>query len=155
MKVVTIIFMVAITMAISITLLMENIGHEEEKSHLNHIDPPKDLTVLLEKKPMPTKKVSRFLAEQKKNSRSSNHCHKDHDVCDLEEGYNSTCCNNKCVDLHTDQNNCGVCKKICERTESCCTGKCVKLAYSESHCGACNNPCASGRRCIYGMCEYP
>ncbi|KAM7280203.1 hypothetical protein ACFE04_007337 [Oxalis oulophora] len=109
---------------------------------------------------MPSKRVSRFLAnvDKEKNPRAADHCNKDNAVCTLQGSYtksNSTvCCNNKCIDLVNDDQNCGACKNKCKHTQSCCRGQCVYLAYDKRHCGKCNNKCPHGEYCVYGMCEY-
>ncbi|THG03936.1 hypothetical protein TEA_008811 [Camellia sinensis var. sinensis] len=140
MKVLPLIFMIAITMALTITLTTKKTEDKEAKPPFDLIDTPGKLT--------PSKKVSRFLAQQN-NPRSSDHCQKDHAICNLEpeDGHykNSTCCNNKCVDLTTNHNNCGACKRKCEFTDACCSGKCVDLAYDKGHCGSCGNRCSKDR----------
>ncbi|XP_042002466.1 stigma-specific STIG1-like protein 2 [Salvia splendens] len=101
-------------------------------------------------KPAATARVSRFLQAKEKNPRAADHCKKDNDACQ-EGGRNSTCCNNKCLDLQYDDKNCGSCKKKCAFTEKCCGGECVLLAYDKRHCGACDKKC---KLCLYGTCEY-
>ncbi|KAK4352985.1 hypothetical protein RND71_028503 [Anisodus tanguticus] len=107
---------------------------------------------------LPPLKRSRFLAEQQKpkNPRAADHCHKDHEICQALEigGTNTTCCNNKCIDLKYDDKNCGACKKKCPFTETCCRGECVNLSYDKRHCGYCNNRCMTGGYCFYGLCDY-
>lgn len=105
---------------------------------------------------------SRFLAEKEKEKENpprnnkSRKCKKDNEICSnyLFEGRNTTCCQNKCVDLGYDSKHCGACKNKCLVTESCCRGECVNLAFDKRHCGACNNRCMTGGYCIYGMCDY-
>ncbi|KAK9057184.1 hypothetical protein SSX86_024551 [Deinandra increscens subsp. villosa] len=103
-------------------------------------------------KPFP-KRVSRFLAENN-NPRAADHCKKDDEICFALEGKNSTCCNNKCMDLSEDKHNCGACKNKCKFTSSCCRGECVNLAYDKRHCGSCGNKCMPAGYCIYGLCNY-
>ncbi|KAI3675770.1 hypothetical protein L1987_85363 [Smallanthus sonchifolius] len=135
-------FLVIITMAIAITLTTTFIGdtHEETLIKSRHV------------KPFP-KRVSRFLAENK-NPRAADHCKKDDEICYILEGKNSTCCNNKCMDLSEDKHKCGACKNKCKFTASCCRGECVNLAYDKRHCGSCGNKCTPGGYCIYGLCNY-
>ncbi|KAK9074222.1 hypothetical protein SSX86_006819 [Deinandra increscens subsp. villosa] len=97
---------------------------------------------------------SRFLAENQPNPRAADHCNKDDEICYVLEGRNSTCCNNKCMDLSEDKHNCGSCKKKCKFTNSCCNGECVNFAYDKRHCGSCGNKCMPGGYCIYGLCNY-
>nr|GMD86504.1 stigma-specific Stig1 family protein [Ipomoea batatas] len=67
----------------------------------------------------PSRRVSRFLAEEK-NPRAADHCKNDDEICYVVEGKNSTCCNNKCMDLGYDRHNCGACKNKCKFTTTCC-----------------------------------
>ncbi|XAR67434.1 hypothetical protein NMG60_11002198 [Bertholletia excelsa] len=155
--------MIAITMAISVTLIHK---HQEGRPPLNIVQipetpPPVTVLPLHAEKPLPSRRVSRFLAQhekhKKKNARAARQCHKDHKICHLHddvEGHNSTCCSNKCVNLATDWDHCGSCKRRCEFTEACCRGECVELAYDKRHCGRCNHRCSEGLYCIYGMCDY-
>lgn len=109
----------------------------------------------LERKPAHAKRVSRFLQQKARNPNAADHCHMDNEVCDyIMEGRNSTCCNNKCVDLEYDSNNCGACKNKCAATETCCRGECVNLAFDKRHCGFCNSKCMKNGLCIYGICDY-
>ncbi|KAI3851245.1 hypothetical protein MKX03_002233 [Papaver bracteatum] len=103
------------------------------------------------------KRISRFLKEEMKprNPRAASHCNKNDYVCLAEGSPGSTCCNNKCVDLVSDPDNCGACKSKCKfYTETCCYGKCVNLSYDKRHCGRCNNKCMTGGFCLYGNCDY-
>lgn len=140
----TLIFIIAIVMALSITLTTkQDLRRSSQESTI--------------KPRPPSKRLSRFLAETKpRNPRAADHCNKDNEICNnyLIEGRNSTCCNNKCMDLGYDNHNCGACKKKCLVTESCCRGQCVNLSYDKRHCGFCNNRCMPGGLCIYGICDY-
>ncbi|KAK9673876.1 hypothetical protein RND81_12G195600 [Saponaria officinalis] len=109
----------------------------------------------------PNKRVSRFLVEtsnqnRRSNSKAANHCNKDNEVCNIVfvYGKNSTCCNNKCMDVNEDDKNCGACHNKCKFTQHCCGGECVDLSYDKRHCGKCNNNCFEGQFCDYGMCDY-
>ncbi|CAH1423894.1 unnamed protein product [Lactuca virosa] len=142
-KIVRVLFMVVVSMAITIVLItIASIG-DNHKTSL----PGKSLHV----KPFP-KRVSRFLAEN--NPRAADHCKKDDEICYILEGKNSTCCNKKCMDMTEDKHNCGACKNKCKFTSSCCGGECVNLAYDKRHCGSCGNKCMPGGYCIYGLCNY-
>ncbi|XP_031106225.1 stigma-specific STIG1-like protein 1 [Ipomoea triloba] len=99
----------------------------------------------------PSRRVSRFLAEDK-NARAADHCKNDDEICYVVEGKNSTCCNNKCMDLGYDRHNCGACKNKCKFTTTCCRGECVNRVPSINgvwnsqqmqvyHCDTCNSPC--------------
>ncbi|KVI01925.1 stigma-specific STIG1-like protein 2 [Cynara cardunculus var. scolymus] len=143
-KMIKTLFMIVITVAITITLTFTSINNNIHKPTLS------DQSFAL--KPFP-KRLSRFLAETK-NPRSADHCNKDNEICYILEGINSTCCNNKCMDLSQDKHNCGACKNKCKFTSSCCRGECVTLAYDKRNCGSCDNKCMHGGYCIYGLCNY-
>ncbi|KAJ6965866.1 stigma-specificIG1-like protein 1 [Populus alba x Populus x berolinensis] len=143
MQLVRIIFIIAMTVALSTTLTVKRIGEDGEK-------PPKDDRRI----DTSTRLLSRFLAEEK-NPRAADHCNKDNEICHILQGKNYKCCNNKCMDLSTDKQNCGACKRKCKYTEDCCRGECVLLSLDKRHCGKCNNRCQEGEFCVYGMCNYP
>ncbi|KAG4923875.1 hypothetical protein AAZX31_18G088200 [Glycine max] len=147
------IFIIAITMALSITLTMKTITHQEEaKPPFVHHDLPSS-TPHQKNLLLPSKRVSRFLA-QVKNPNAADHCRKDHEICTLSGVKNSTCCNNKCIDVGYDKHNCGACKMKCKFTEVCCRGECVDTNFDKRHCGECNHRCEVGAYCVYGMCGY-
>jgi len=157
MELMKVILIIAITMALTITLSMRSISKVEEKPPFPRTDTsytyPKELFIKEKKILFPSKRLSRFLAVE--NEDAGEHCNKeDNEIFDVKAGKNSTCCNNKCMDLSTDKNNCGSCKKKCEYTESCCRGKCVDLAYDKRHCGRCNHRCGHGEYCVYALCNY-
>ncbi|MFS7985313.1 putative stigma-specific protein Stig1 [Helianthus anomalus] len=141
-KIVKLLFLVAVAITLTLTITFTFMGDTREKT----------LITSRAVKPFP-KRVSRFLAENK-NPRAADHCNKDNEICYILEGKNSTCCNNKCMDLSEDKHNCGACKNKCKFTNSCCRGECVNLAYDKRHCGSCGNKCMHGGYCIYGLCNY-
>ncbi|XP_049405763.1 stigma-specific STIG1-like protein 2 [Solanum stenotomum] len=151
MKVTKILISLAITMAFAITIITTTTTTTnitgDKKAPIPTLPPLKRKLV-----------ASRFLAEQEKpkNPRAADHCHKDNEICTTLEigGTNTTCCNNKCIDLLYDDHNCGACKKKCPFTETCCRGECVNLSFDKRHCGYCNNRCMTGGYCFYGMCDY-
>lgn len=156
-----IIFMVALTMAlsISITLNMNGLSQQPQTTSSSNDDNKSNNNEKINNIQPRKRPVSRFLADNynvKPNPRASDHCHKDYDVCHEFDGIykNSTCCNNKCVDLAYDDKNCGACKKKCKFTETCCRGECVDVAYDKRHCGYCNHRCDKGEFCVYGLCNY-
>ncbi|KAK1360840.1 stigma-specific STIG1-like protein 2 [Heracleum sosnowskyi] len=146
-----IVFVTMMSMALTALLTMKHLSFDG-KSSSDNIDVPSKESNDDEVLVMPFKRVNRFLAEEK-NPRAADHCHKDNEVCSL-QGTNSTCCNNKCMDLSTDKKNCGACKNKCKYTETCCRGECVDVTYDKRHCGECNNACSPGGYCIYGLCDY-
>lgn len=146
-----IVFVTTMSMALTVLLTMQHLNFDKISSSGN-IDVSSKKSNDDEVVVMPFKRVNRFLAEEK-NPRAADHCHKDNEVCTL-QGTNSTCCNNKCMDLSTDKKNCGACKNKCKYTETCCRGECVDITYDKRHCGECNNACSPGGYCIYGLCDY-
>ncbi|CDP13808.1 unnamed protein product [Coffea canephora] len=154
MKAIGLIFTVALAMALAITLVtMKNTAEESVMKNDKNSDSERGKIL------MPSKRLSRFLAQKPKpkNPRAADHCKKHNDICGNipgEEGRNSTCCNNKCVDLVYDAYNCGACKNKCLPFEACCNGRCVNLSFDKRHCGFCNKKCMPGGYCIYGICDY-
>ena len=145
--------MMAISTALTVLLTMKDSGfHGKSSSNIDISSTSAKETNAEDVLVTPFKRVNRFLAEER-NPRAADHCHKDYEVCTL-QGTNSTCCNNKCLDLATDKKNCGACKKKCKYTDTCCRGECVDTTYDKRHCGECNNRCSPGGYCIYGLCDY-
>ncbi|XP_051146158.1 stigma-specific STIG1-like protein 4 [Andrographis paniculata] len=64
------------------------------------------------------------------------------------------CCRNRCVDVFSDVNNCGMCRIRCRFTRQCCRGICVNTNRNPYHCGRCGRRCRWPSRCVYGMCGY-
>ncbi|MQM23669.1 hypothetical protein Taro_056736 [Colocasia esculenta] len=64
------------------------------------------------------------------------------------------CCWNRCVDVTSDDNNCGLCGVRCPFNWRCCGGICVDLGTNPFHCGGCNSRCSFGSLCSFGMCGY-
>ncbi|XP_022965208.1 stigma-specific STIG1-like protein 3 [Cucurbita maxima] len=147
MEVKKVMLVIAITMALSITITLKTF--EKSKETTTPGDVEGSTTTLL-----PSRSLSRFLAEEVKNPRAASHCHKNKKMCEKMHGKGWECCNNKCVDVMHDKHNCGGCKKKCKYTGECCRGQCVDVAYDKRHCGQCNNRCKPGKFCVYGMCEY-
>lgn len=76
-------------------------------------------------------------------------------------------CGGQCVDINSDENNCGSCNTPCPagyicQSGSCvlncppgqvnCGGNCVNLQSDEGHCGACGTACPQGTICQNGVC---
>jgi len=82
-----------------------------------------------------------------------------------------TLCGTTCVNLDTDENNCGECGNVCRSGYSCSNGRCASLAcgegqtlcgtrcvnleINEENCGECGNACGSTRVCLNGECTCP
>jgi len=66
-------------------------------------------------------------------------------------------CGMNCVDLSTNQLNCGTCGNYCYDNElsggtTCCNGQCTNLRTNATNCGICGNTCGENQRCIGGIC---
>ena len=82
-----------------------------------------------------------------------------------------TGCGGSCVNLKTDNNNCGACGSVCTRSSVCTGGGCtcncqagytncpnapiccVNLIDDTSNCGACGVVCPAGESCGGGVCS--
>ncbi len=81
-------------------------------------------------------------------------------------------CDGTCVDLVTDEFNCGDCGNRCARSERCtggrcistsdcepgtarCGAECVDLSTSQNNCGSCGVACPRGYVCSNGACTSP
>ncbi|GFZ04949.1 hypothetical protein Acr_17g0005210 [Actinidia rufa] len=64
------------------------------------------------------------------------------------------CCQNRCVDVTSDVNNCGLCGIRCPFTWQCCRRFCINTNINPFHCGRCDHRCPFGSFCFYGMCGY-
>ncbi|MBA2665022.1 MAG: hypothetical protein H0U74_22235 [Bradymonadaceae bacterium] len=76
-------------------------------------------------------------------------------------------CDNRCVNIKLDADNCGECGTVCGDSEVCsggmcasgclgndttCGRSCVQTASDNAHCGACDRACADGEGCNNGTC---
>jgi hypothetical protein len=76
-----------------------------------------------------------------------------------------TLCDGICVDLLTDELNCGRCGVVCGVTERCqfgqccgvdevlCGNVCTNLLSDEFNCGTCGFQCPPGTECVLGVCS--
>ncbi|XP_010064326.2 stigma-specific STIG1-like protein 4 [Eucalyptus grandis] len=64
------------------------------------------------------------------------------------------CCRNRCVDITSDIDHCGLCAIRCPYTWKCCFGLCRNININPLHCGRCFNRCPFGVPCLFGMCGY-
>ncbi|KAK1325438.1 hypothetical protein QJS10_CPA01g01764 [Acorus calamus] len=95
---------------------------------------------------------SRILAEA--NPRAPATCDIFPRICRGKGSQTPDCCRKQCVNVMTDNLNCGQCGRRCRYGEGCCKGQCVSLMYDRNHCGGCNSKCKKGSYCRYGMCSY-
>jgi hypothetical protein len=80
----------------------------------------------------------------------------------------STRCGSTCVNLSSDQLNCGACGNGCDPGMVCslgacaascavgledCSGACSDLSIDPAHCGGCATPCDAGDVCWGGACQ--
>ncbi|KAB1221768.1 hypothetical protein CJ030_MR2G028603 [Morella rubra] len=93
----------------------------------------------------------RFLAQQVKAVRT---CDVFPGLCRAPGSTGPDCCKKQCVNMRTDELNCGKCGKKCNYSEMCCQGECVNPSSDERHCGRCNKRCSKGSSCEYGLCSY-
>jgi hypothetical protein len=75
----------------------------------------------------------------------------DDKVCACPEGQSR--CNDRCVNLKTNEGHCGSCSERCGSNQTCCNGNCVNLERNENHCGECFNRCDDGEECVDGACQ--
>lgn len=66
----------------------------------------------------------------------------------------SVCCQNRCVDVTSDINNCGFCGIRCRFNFQCCNRLCINTNISPFNCGGCGRECSIGRLCLFGMCAF-
>ena len=77
-----------------------------------------------------------------------------------------TRCSGRCVNVHTNVNNCGACGHKCPTGQHCangvcacpsgetkCSGQCVSLTNNPRHCGSCGHSCPQGQTCSQGKCQ--
>ncbi|KAF3332635.1 Stigma-specific STIG1-like protein 1 [Carex littledalei] len=88
------------------------------------------------------------------NPRATMTCDKFPRVCREKGSSGPDCCKKKCVNVMTDNLNCGECGRRCRFGEMCCGGTCVSVLYDKKNCGACKNRCKKGSFCNFGMCSY-
>jgi hypothetical protein len=75
-------------------------------------------------------------------------------------------CDERCVDISSDPNNCGGCDKACgadlgcshgscscSRSQSACTSGCTDLQTDTKNCGSCDHACGAGQTCTAGVCK--
>ncbi len=70
--------------------------------------------------------------------------------CGIHCGEDEECCNGVCVDINFDESNCGGCNKVCDKT--CCFGECVDILSNNNYCGSCWKGCLPGYTCVGGKC---
>ena len=88
------------------------------------------------------------------NPGASMTCDKFPRVCRAKGSPGPDCCRKQCVNVMSDNLNCGQCGRKCKYGEACCRGNCVNIMYDAKNCGGCKNRCKKGNFCKYGMCNY-
>jgi hypothetical protein len=68
-----------------------------------------------------------------------------------------TLCGIRCINLNTDQNNCGRCGNVCppgldNAPPTCCNARCVDVSSDPNNCGKCGSVCTPGVCCSGGCC---
>ncbi|WOG85350.1 hypothetical protein DCAR_0104538 [Daucus carota subsp. sativus] len=96
--------------------------------------------------------MGRFLADRPRAWRT---CDKYPRVCSNKGSPGPDCCKKQCVNVMSDEANCGRCGKKCRYHETCCKGRCVNTSRDEKNCGGCKKRCKRGSSCVYGMCHDP
>ncbi len=61
-------------------------------------------------------------------------------------------CSGTCVDLTTDERNCGACGAACLAGQSCCGSACTDTTTSTTNCGSCGRACGGALTCLQGQC---
>ncbi|CAI9756626.1 unnamed protein product [Fraxinus pennsylvanica] len=147
MKSLRVFFLLAMVMALAITLSV-SAASTQEKSLL---DEPDDEYVKNEEPLSSLRGVSRFLAQK---SRVKMTCKNYPRICRIKGSPGPDCCKKRCVNVAKDRFNCGKCGNKCRFSEICCKGQCVNPWSNKKHCGGCNNKCKKGNKCLFGMCSY-
>jgi Stigma-specific protein, Stig1 len=88
------------------------------------------------------------------NPRATLTCDKFPRVCRQKGSPGPDCCKKMCVNVMTDNLNCGECGRRCRFGQTCCGGTCVNVLYDQKNCGGCKKRCKKGSFCNFGMCSY-
>jgi hypothetical protein len=65
----------------------------------------------------------------------------------------TTLCGTNCVNLRTDESNCGACGAACAPGKKCCNGQCLDTGRDEHNCGRCGHRCRRHEVCRRGRCR--
>ena len=66
----------------------------------------------------------------------------------------SMCCGDRCVDVTSDRENCGLCGVRCTFNRQCCNRLCLNTNLNLFNCGRCGRVCPFGRLCVFGSCAF-
>ena len=94
------------------------------------------------------------LLAQYNPTRGSMTCDRFPRVCRASGSPGPDCCRRPCVNVMSDNQNCGQCGTKCRFGQACCGGRCVNVMYDPKNCGGCKKRCKKGSFCQYGMCSY-
>eukprot|EP00270_Netrium_digitus_P002477 TRINITY_DN127_c0_g1_i2.p1 TRINITY_DN127_c0_g1~~TRINITY_DN127_c0_g1_i2.p1 ORF type:complete len:177 (+),score=3.05 TRINITY_DN127_c0_g1_i2:132-662(+) len=63
-----------------------------------------------------------------------------------------SCCNGACIDMNFNQTSCGKCGLVCRRGTTCCGATCTSLLTDPQHCSACGTSCVNTLEGVYKSC---
>ncbi|XP_059655137.1 stigma-specific STIG1-like protein 1 [Cornus florida] len=146
-------FVLLVLMATTITLFATPTSELESLVHVKEDDASSYFHFHESQEPSSLRGTARFLAGQGPRATTMT-CDKYPRVCAAKGSPGRDCCNKQCVNVMSDELNCGKCGKKCKYSELCCQGQCVNPSVDEKNCGKCNKKCKKGSSCVYGMCSY-
>ncbi|KAI8525079.1 hypothetical protein RHMOL_Rhmol13G0199900 [Rhododendron molle] len=79
-------------------------------------------------------------------------CDKYPGVCTVAGSVKQNCCKKTCVNLNTDNLNCGECGHQCKLGKQCCKGHCFNIQTNRSNYGMCGYKCLNNEHCCNGKC---
>ncbi|KAL2322691.1 hypothetical protein Fmac_027070 [Flemingia macrophylla] len=105
---------------------------------------------------VPSSQISRWLKKDNVVNARGVGCRGRSWVCNPQGEFppRSLCCRNRCENVTSDRNNCGLCGIRCIFNWECCGGLCIDININFFNCGRCGNVCPIGALCLFGMCAY-